>query len=128
MKNKNLYLFFLIIIISVLLSSFSGDIYKMFIGPACTGFTPCPYHAENYLGFYFNFLFFGSLFSWIFTKDSKKKIWLWYVLPPLIFMLLLTAFKELIVGIGIVIISWLLAQGVLFIRSSFKKPIKPENS
>jgi len=51
----------------------------------------------------------------------KVKYWLYYVLPFLIFMFLLGAYEEFIIGTGIVILGWLLAQGSLLIYKKFKK-------
>ena len=117
-KNKFL-LFFGVSFLAIIFTSLFGSLYEEYLGPASTGFWS-PSHPEYFAGFMFSFLFFSSLLLWLFVTEKKKKYWLSYILPFLIFMLLLGAFEELIIGIGLVIIGWLLAQGVLFIKTKKK--------
>jgi len=97
-----------------------GSLYEEYLGSASTGFWG-PSHPEYFIGFIFSFLFFGSLFSWLLITKKRKKYWLFYTLPFLFFMLFLGAVEELIIGIGLVLIGWLLAQGILLIYSKIKK-------
>ncbi len=117
MSKKNQFLlFFGISFSAIIFTSLFGNLYEKYLGPASTGFWG-PSHPEYFSGFMFSFLFFGSLFSWLFATGKKKKYWLSYVLPLLLFMLLLGAFEELIIGIGLVVIGWLLARVILLIKN-----------
>ena len=116
-KNKIL-LFFAISLSVIVFTSLFGGLYEKFFGPISSGFWG-PAHPENLIGFILSFLFFGSLFSWLFVTDKKIKYWLSYILPFLVFMLMLGAFEELIIGLGLVIVGWLLAQGILLIYNKF---------
>lgn len=113
-KNKIL-LFFGVICCSILTTPLIGKWYDLYITPISNWFWG-PSHPEYITGFTLSFLFFGSLLSWLFVAQKKKKYWLSYILPFLIFMLLLGAFEELIIGIGLVAAGWLLAQGILLIK------------
>ncbi|GBE16853.1 hypothetical protein BMS3Abin15_00677 [bacterium BMS3Abin15] len=116
MSRKKQFLLFLgVSFAAIIFTPWLGSLYERYLGPASTGFWG-PSHPEYFAGFIFSFLFFGSLFSWLFALEKKKKYWLSYTLPFLIFMLLLGAFEELIIGIGLVFIGWLLAKGILLIK------------
>jgi hypothetical protein len=120
MSKKNQFLlFFGAVILATIFTPMFGGLYEKILGPAAGGFFWTSSSAA-FEGFIFSFLFFGSLLSWVFA-ENKKKYWLSYTLPFLIFMLLLGAFEELIIGIGLVLIGWLLAQGVLWVKGRMKK-------
>ena len=109
-----------VVFLTLIFTTLFGDLYEMLLGPVTNWFWG-PSNPENIAGFIFSFLFFGSLLSWIFGAEKKKKYWLSYILPFLIFMLLLGAFEELIIGLGLVLLGWLLAQGVLAVKGRVKK-------
>lgn len=119
-KKNKILLFFSIILLSIIFAPISGGVYNKYLGPITSWFWG-PSHPEYLGGFTFAFLFFGSLLSWFFLASVKKKYWLYYILPLLIFVLLLGAYEELIVGVGLVIIGWLLAQGGLMVYKKFRK-------
>ncbi len=120
MKKNNIFLFIGVTVLAVLFTSVFGSLYKKFFGPVSGGFFWTSSSA-NFEGFVFAFLFFGSLLSWTFGAEKKKKYFLCYTLPFLIFLLVLGALEELIIGIGLVLVGWLLAQGILLIKSRLKK-------
>ena len=115
-KKNKLLLFFGVMFFSLLTMPFVGRIYDIYVTSIGSWFWG-PSHPEYITGLTLSFLFFGSLFSWLFATGKKKKYWLSYVLPLLLFMLLLGAFEELISGIGLVVIGWLLARVILLIKN-----------
>ena len=119
-KKNKILLFFSVIIITIIFTPLFGSLYNKYFGPITNWFWG-PSHPEYLGGFTFSFLFFGSLLSWIFYQKMKVKYWLYYVLPFLIFMFLLGAYEEFIIGTGIVILGWLLAQGSLLVYKKFQK-------
>jgi hypothetical protein len=126
MKINRFFLFIAVFICSFLTMSFIGNFYSDHISTLSGWFWgPDP---KKLTGFILSFLFFGSLLSRIFIKEKKSKIWMWYVLPFLIF--LLGSPEEFIIGLGIVVISLILAQGILFIYQRLRKssPVVEENN
>lgn len=119
-KKNKILLFFGVSFLAIIFTPLFGYLYEKFFGTVYGGFFWVS-SSSVFEGFIFSFLFFGSLLSWLFAAQKKKKYWLSYILPFLIFMLLLGAFEELIIGIGLVAASWLLAQGVLLIYKQEKK-------
>ena len=117
--KKKILLFFIVGVLTIIFTPIFGHLYVKFFGPVYGGFFWVS-SSSTLEGFIFSFLFFGSLLSWLFVEKDKKKYWLYYTLPLLILMLLLGAFEELIIGIGLVIIGWLLAQMILLFRRTGK--------
>ncbi|MBU4347372.1 hypothetical protein KJ586_02865 [Patescibacteria group bacterium] len=114
-KKNKILLFFGVSFLAIIFTPLFGYLYEKFFGPVYGGFFWVS-SSSVFEGFIFSFLFFGSLLSWLFVAQKKKKYWLSYTLPFLTFMLLLGAFEELIIGTGLVAAGWLLAQGILLIR------------
>ena len=119
-KKKQILLFFGIIISAFIFMPLFGSLYENFFGPSSSSFWS-PSHPEYFMGFIFSFLFFSSFLSWFFVKEKKNKYCLAYSLPFLIFMLWLGSFEELIIGVGLVLFGWLLAQGVLAVKAKMGK-------
>mgnify|MGYP001564191766 CR=1 FL=1 len=120
MKENKILLFVVAVVLTAMFTPVFTSLYKNFFGPASGGFfwTSSSTVLE---GFVFSFLFVGSLLSWLFGAEKKKKYWLFYTLPFLVLMLLLGAFEELIIGLGLVLLGWLLAQGVLAVKARVGK-------
>ena len=119
MKKKKFLIFSATLALAIIFTPFAGSLYNRYLGPITNWFWG-PSHPEYIGGFTFAFLFFGSIISWPSFLRNKIKYWLYYVLPLLIFMLFLGAYEELIVGVGLVILGWLLAQGGLLVHKKLK--------
>ena len=118
-KKKKILLFLIIIFLATVFTPLAEKVYIKLFGPVYSGFFWVSSGA-TLEGFIFSFIFFGSLLSWLFAP-KQKKYWLFYTLPFLIFMLLLGAFEELIIGVGLAIVGWLIGQLSLFTQSQKNK-------
>ncbi len=119
-KKNKILLFLGVFFCSIILTPSVGGLYNEYITPISNWFWG-PNHPEYIIGFILSFLLFGSFFSWLFIKNQKKKFLLYYTLPFLLFLILFGAYEELIVGMGLVFLGWLLAQGVLLVRDQKKR-------
>lgn len=120
MKKKKFLIFLVIFVLAIIFTPLIGKSYSKYITPI-TGWFWGLSHPEYITGFILSFLFFGSIISWSFFLKDKIKHWLYYVLPLLIFMLFLGAYEELIVGAGLAIAGWLLAQGGRMVYKRLKQ-------
>ena len=118
-KKKKILLFLIIIFLAAVFTPLTEKVYTKLFGPVYSGFFWVSSGA-TLEGFVLSFIFFGSLLSWLFAS-KQKKYWLSYTLPFLIFMLLLGAFEELIIGIGLAIVGWLIGQIILSAKTKKQK-------
>jgi|SRR3989338_937510 len=123
MKQK-LGVFTLTLASSFLIMAWVGSSYSKYVSPITPGFWG-PSHPEYITGFILAFLFSGSVLPWVLLKDDKFKRLLKYTVPFLIIMLLLQAIEESIIGLGLVLIGWLLGWGILKVKQSLQKNKTP---
>lgn len=113
-KKNKILLFLLTIFCSIITAPFIGGLYSRYVTPISNWFIG-PSHPEYFTGFILSFVFFGALFSYL-LAERKIKYFLYYTLPFPLFMLLLGAFEELIIGVIMALIGWLLARGILLFK------------
>ena len=63
--------------------------------------------------------FFISLLFNLFVLKNKNKTWLTFLIPIVIFIN--PPFEFLIISFGLIIVAWLLAQGILLAYKKLKK-------
>ena len=120
MSSKMNFLFFsVMILMSAIVTPLFGMWYEKLLGPTPTGYWG-PTHPEYLAAFIFAFVFFSSIFTWTVAKKDKVKYWLGYTLPLLVLMLLLGAIEELILGIVLVGVGWLIGQIIVMARGKKK--------
>jgi len=113
--KKIIFMFIMSVVLAILTSKFIGGIVYNILKPI-SGFGPQMQCPECLDGFILGYLFFISLLLNLIKLGSKY--WLIFLLPMIVFIN--PPFEFLIIGIGLVIIGWLLAQGVLFIKTKKK--------
>ena len=115
-KTKQLiFLFFLSVALAILTSKLIGKTIYDFLKPV-SGLGPQMQCPECFDGFILSYLFFVSLFFSF--AMLKKKYLLIFLLPIIIFIN--PPFEFLIIGAGLIIFGWLLAQGILLIKKKSK--------
>jgi len=122
MNKKNKFLLSSIagVLIIIFIPLFGG-LYEKYLGPVSGGFFWGPSHPEYIDGFFVSYMFFVSLFVFIFGGEKKYKV-ASILLGILLFIdLVLGSIEGLIIDIGVILIGWLLAHGILLIYSKIKK-------
>lgn len=121
MNKKNKILLFLsTIFLIIVFTPSAGSLYEVIIGRKITTWFWGPSHPEYIEGFFMSYMFFVSLFVTIFGGEKKYKIG-GSLLGILLFIdVVLGAWESLIIGIGAILIGWLLAQGILLIKKNNK--------
>jgi len=66
-QKKEIKLFFITIFLILIFTPVFGGLYKIFFGPACTGFL-CSSHPEYLDGFFISYMFFIPLLLTLFAE------------------------------------------------------------
>jgi len=120
-KKNKIILFIVIVFLTIIFTPLFGKFYELIIGHKMSSGFWGPSHPEYFVGFIMAFLFLGSLLSWLTFTDKKIKYWVYYILPLLVFLLILGSLEGVIIGVGFVLAGWLLAQGGLLIYKKIQK-------
>ncbi|MCG2701403.1 hypothetical protein L6267_04505 [Candidatus Parcubacteria bacterium] len=120
MSKKNKFLLFLAITILIIaFTPMFGNLYEEFLGPTSSGFWG-PSHPEYISGFFISYAFFIPLLVIVFGGKRKYKI-CGVLLAILFFIDIgLGVWEDFIINVGVAIIGWLLAQGILLIKKKSK--------
>ncbi|RJQ13432.1 hypothetical protein C4553_03555 [Candidatus Parcubacteria bacterium] len=118
LKNKWIILT-LSIVLSFIAAKFIGQIYFKTFNSITGGLGPQPSCPECITGFLLSYLFFVSLLLNLLLFGQIKKFWIISLLPILI-ILLNPPYEELIAGIILVVVGFLLAQLILWVRRIVK--------
>ena len=115
MKERyKILLFFIITILAFVFASIFQTLYEKIFGPARGGWFWGP---ENVEGFITGYIFFISLAVGYFSKKRSQNL-LILLISALILGLAFKSGNLIIITPIVVIVAWLLAQGILFIKKS----------
>lgn len=121
-KQKNVLLWLGIIVLIVITTPWFGTLYETIIGrELSTGFWG-PSNPEYVPGFFMAAGFtFGLLLTVFLTKNRYKTL-----IISLVVLLLVELFFELwdlaLMSLGLAVVAWLLAQGILLVKKTISKP------
>ena len=124
-KLKITIIFLCSILLSVFLIKVGGNLYSIFFNTSCSGglFIMADFNKGCWLeGFLFLYSVLLPFFLFLFLKT--KVAWLCYFFGILIFLLFFITvgyYEGIAINIVMLIIAWLLAQGILLVYKRLKK-------
>jgi len=120
-KKSNLLLSLVAVVLIIIFTPIFGKLYEIIIGRQLSGGFWGPSNPEYIPGFFMSYSFFISFLTTVFGDKNKYKIGGILLVIILLIIAILNLGEDLIINIGIVIIGWLLAQGILLIRKKMEK-------
>ncbi len=115
-KYKNYFLTFFSFILMVITTPWFGRLYEKILGRKLSSFIWGPDNPQYLDGFFMSYVFFVTIFIMIFGTKNKYKHLAFALGIIFAFDILLGVWEGLIINIGIAIVAWLLAQGILFVK------------
>jgi len=124
--NQATFIYVLSIVLTVATISLWGRLYVMVFNSALPPHMYTIGFANVIKGFIFGYTFFLSLGSFLILIKKRVKILMIGLLPFLLILYLYTLWAEIVIKhffgvLVIVIIAWLLAQGILFVKKVVTK-------
>lgn len=121
LRLKNHILIFITIILVVIFTPFFGSLYEKIIGHKLSSGFWGPSNPKYIPGFLLSYALFVSLFGFTFASNNRFKLFGFLLLVIFLIELFFGIWDIIIYSIGLIIISWLLAQIIKFLYKKFKK-------